>query len=221
MEPRNRLHQNQPRLQHCYAETMARRLKGMGQAKYANGFEVTLHPETLRLPPTWKRPKRVFVNSMSDLFHKDVSVSFIQDVFGIMREASQHQFQVLTKRSERMLELSQDLPWPKNIWLGVTVESEEYLYRVDHLRQTPAAIKFISFEPLLGPINGFEPDGIHWVIVGGETGPGARSMERKWPNQIRKASVAAKVPFFFKKWGGFRDQRGNLLNGRVWHQLPG
>ncbi len=206
---------------HCYAEKMAYRLQGMGQAKYVNGFEVTLHPEVLDKPLMWRKPSRVFVNSMSDLFHEEVPKKFIRKVFKVMGEAGHHQFQVLTKRSERMAELAADLPWTDNIWMGVTVENQKYLHRIDHLRQTPAATKFISFEPLLGPVSDFDPAGIDWVIVGGESGPGARPMEEEWVTEIRDKCVDAGVAFFFKQWGGRNKKAaGCLLDGRVWNEYP-
>ena len=206
---------------HCYAGKMAYRLPGMGQAKYVKGFDVTLHPEVLDKPLMWRKPSRIFVNSMSDLFHKEVPKKFIHKVFKVMGEASQHQFQVLTKRSERMAELAPDLPWTDNIWMGVTVEEQKYLHRIDHLRQTPAATKFISFEPLLGPVSDFDPTGIHWVIVGGEFCPGARPMEQEWVSEIRDKCVDAGVAFFFKQWGGRKKMAARcLLDGRVWNEYP-
>jgi protein gp37 len=206
---------------HCYAEKMARRLRGMGQEKYANGFEVTLHPEVLEKPLMWRKPKRIFVNSMSDLFHDEVPTKFIQDVFRVMREAKQHQFQVLTKRSEKLAELAPSLTWADNIWMGVTIETKKYLYRIEHLLETPAAIKFISFEPLLGSVGIFNPKGIDWVIVGGESGPGARPMKKKWAREVRDKCIVCKVAFFFKQWGG-RHKKGAscLLDDRIWNEYP-
>jgi protein gp37 len=200
---------------------MAHRLQAMGQVKYQHGFKVAIHPTHLEKPLEWKKPTRIFVNSMSDLFHKKVPVKFIQDVFKVMKKAEQHQFQVLTKRSKRMTELAPNLPWPKNVWMGVTVEAEKFLYRIDRLLETSAAIKFISFEPLLGPVNNFDPAGIDWVIVGGESGPGARPMEEKWVTEIRDKCLDAKVAFFFKQWGG-RNKKvtGRLLDGRIWDEYP-
>jgi protein gp37 len=206
---------------HCYAEKMAYRLQGMGQAKYVNGFEVTLHPDIMDKPLMWRKPSRVFVNSMSDLFHEEVPKKFVRKVFKVMGEAGQHQFQVLTKRSERMAELSPDLPWADNIWVGVTVEKGKYLHRIDHLLETPASIKFVSLEPLLGALPGFSPACLDWVIVGGESGPGARHMEAEWVTEIRDKCVDAGVAFFFKQWGGRNKKTaGCLLDGRMWNEYP-
>jgi len=205
----------------CYAERMALRLQGMGQANYARGFRVTLHPHALRLPLSWKRPQMVFVNSMSDLFHEEVPLDFIQQVFAIMREADWHTYQVLTKRSERLLELDSRLSWPPHVWMGVTVESADYAYRADHLRQTHAAIKFLSLEPLLGPISHLDLKDIDWVVVGGESGPGARPMKAEWVTAIRDKCLKAEVPFFFKQWGGVNKKKaGRLLEGRTWDEMP-
>lgn len=191
---------------HCYAERMARRLKAMGQPRYANGFEVTLHPDLLDRPLTWKKPSTVFVNSMSDLFHKMVPLDFIQRVFGIMTHAHWHTFQVLTKRSARLCELNAYLGWAESIWMGVSIETQEYTFRIEHLRQTDARVKFLSLEPLLSPVPNLDLTGIDWVIVGGESGPGARRMQTEWVIDIRDQCCEAKVPFFFKQWGGvFRD----------------
>jgi protein gp37 len=200
---------------------MARRLQAMGQPNYRNGFEVTLHSHMLELPLRWKQPRTVFVNSMSDLFHKDVPVEFIRQVFDVMGRAPQHRFQVLTKRSERLAKLSGELPWPSNVWMGVTVESNEYVWRIDHLRQTGASIKFISFEPLLGAIAAASLEGIDWVIAGGESGPGARPMNYDWVVSIRDQCLAAGVPFFFKQWGGVNKKaNGRTLDGRMWGEVP-
>lgn len=206
---------------HCYAERMARRLQAMGQPNYGNGFRLALHPHVLHLPLGWKKPRMIFVNSMSDLFHRDVPTEFILRVFEVMRQAHWHTFQVLTKRSERMAELSPMLPWPANVWLGVTVESPEYRFRIGHLRRTDARVKFLSLEPLLGPLPGLDLTGIDWVIVGGESGPGARPMQEQWVVDIRDQCRASQVPFFFKQWGGVRRKRaGRLLQGRTWDGMP-
>lgn len=206
----------------CYAERLSHRLQAMGNYNYRNDFEVTLQEQMLRLPFSWKRPHRVFVNSMSDLFHEEVPVEYIARVFEVMREAHWHQFQVLTKRAERLQQLAPSLPWPGNIWIGVSVETKPYLYRLDHLRCTPAAIKFISFEPLLESLGAVDLHGINWVIVGGESGPGARPMERSWAVEILQACRRAGVPFFFKQWGGTNKKRaGRLLDGRTWDEAPG
>jgi protein gp37 len=211
-----------PGCKHCYAERMANRLKAMGQRNYANGFDLTLQPHMLELPLKWRQPCRVFVNSMSDLFHRDVPVSYVTEVFDVMRRAHWHQYQVLTKRSERLRELAPQLPWAPQIWMGVSVESDKYLYRIDDLRQTGAHIKFLSLEPLLGPLPGLNLRGIDWVIVGGESGPGARPMHPDWVREIRDRCIRADVPFFFKQWGGpVKSRTGRLLDGRTWDEMPG
>ena len=210
-----------PGCQHCYAERMALRLQSMGQPHYANGFKLTLHEDSLELPLRWKRPQTIFVNSMSDLFHKDVPLGFIQKMFDVMNRASWHRFQVLTKRSDRLLELSPRLQWAPNIWMGVSVEKEDYLFRIAELRKTPAKIKFLSLEPLLGPLPNLKLRGINWVIVGGESGPGARPMDPEWAFDIRDQCQAAGVAFFFKQWGGIRKKTtGRLLEGRTWDEMP-
>ncbi len=192
-----------PGCKNCYAEKMAIRLKAMGQPNYRNGFELTLHDHALDTPRKWKSPKTVFVNSMSDVFHKDVPLGFIQEVFRTMRETPQHRYQVLTKRSERLAELSRHLPWPPNVWMGVSVESSKYAWRIDHLRAVPAKVRFLSLEPLLGPLEPWRLNlrGIHWVIVGGESGPGARKMELRWAKLILHQCWASGVPLFVKQLG--------------------
>jgi len=193
----------------------------MGVPKYADGFRLRLHESTLELPLTWKAPQRIFVNSMSDLFHEDMPLPFVQRVFDVMRRASWHTFQVLTKRSWRLLEWSPLLDWPANVWMGVSVENVQYLSRIEDLRQTGARLKFLSLEPLLGPLWGLDLRGIDWVIVGGESGPGARPMAGEWVLDIRDQCTAAHVPFFFKQWGGVRrSAAGRLLEGRVWNETP-
>lgn len=210
-----------PGCKHCYAERMARRLQGIGQSNYANGFEVTLQPHMLEAPPGWKRPRRIFVNSMSDLFHDRIPLAYIKRVFDVMGRTDWHQYQILTKRSERLLRLSPELPWPQHVWMGVSVEAQEYTFRIDHLRQTPAAVKFLSLEPLLGPLNNLDLRGIDWVIVGGESGPGARPMAQAWVVDIRDRCREAGVPFFFKQWGGvFKKKTGRELEGRTWDEMP-
>ena len=210
-----------PGCKHCYAERMANRLKAMGQKNYRDGFEVTLQPQMLELPLHWKTPRRIFVNSMSDLFHVDVPLSYIKDVFDVMSRARWHQFQVLTKRAERIEELSPKLKWQPNIWMGVSVENEEYLYRIDHLRKTGAHVKFLSLEPLLGPLPKMKLRGIDWAIVGGESGPGARPMNADWVTEIRDQCGNAGVAFFFKQWGGVQKKKaGRTLEGRKWDQMP-
>jgi len=206
---------------HCYAERLAKRLKAMGQPNYRNGFKLTLHPHVLDVPLRWRRPRSVFVNSMSDLFHKDVPFDFIRRVFDVMTRASHHRFQILTKRSQRLTELSTQLTWPENVWMGVSVESADYLPRLDDLRRTGAEIKFVSFEPLLGPIPQINLDSIDWVIVGGESGPAARPMHPDWPTNIRDQCINADVPFFFKQWGGTnRKKTGRILDGQTWNDMP-
>jgi len=210
-----------PGCKHCYAERMALRLQAMGQPKYANGFELTLHEHKLEQPLCWKKPQMIFVNSMSDLFHKDVPLEFIHRAFDVMRRASWHIFQVLTKRSSRLLELDPEIDWPTNVWMGVSVENQSYTFRIEHLRQTDAHVKFLSLEPLLGPLPGLNLRGIDWVIIGGESGPGARPMAEEWVIDIRDQCLAAHVPFFFKQWGGVhRKQAGRVLRGRIWDQVP-
>ena len=210
-----------PGCKHCYAERMAKRLQGMNHPSYTNGFRLTLHERLLELPLQWKKPRTIFVNSMSDLFHKDVPTEFILRVFETMCKAHQHRFQVLTKRPERVAELSLTLSWPENVWLGTSVESAHYFGRVNDLRHCGASVKFLSLEPLLGPLTGLELNEIGWVIVGGESGPGARPMDPSWVTEIRDICVKSNVPFFFKQWGGVQKKRaGRLLEGRTWDQMP-
>lgn len=206
---------------HCYAERLANRLQAMGQSNYLDGFKVTLQPQMLEVPLRWKSPKRIFVNSMSDLFHANVPFDYIQRVFDIMRRADWHQYQVLTKRSDRLLELTTKLNWDEQIWMGVSVESEEYVHRIDDLRKTGAAVKFLSLEPLLGPLPKLNLRGIDWVIVGGESGPGARPMDPVWATELRDQCLRANVPFFFKQWGGIQKKKtGRCLEGRTWDEMP-
>jgi len=205
----------------CYAERMAIRLQAMRQSNYTNGFEVTTHLQALNIPLRWKKPQAIFVNSMSDLFHREVPTEFILRIFDVMIEANWHRYQILTKRPGRVLELNLRLNWQPHIWMGVTVESEDYLYRIDDLRKTGAAVKFLSLEPLLGPLPKLNLKGIDWVIVGGESGPGARLMKKAWVEDIRDQCCFADVPFFFKQWGGVNKKKaGKILNGRVWNQMP-
>jgi len=210
-----------PGCKHCYAERMAKRLQAMGQPNYVNGFRLTLHENALEKPLEWKSPQMIFVNSMSDLFHKDVPIEFVQRTFNVMHQAHWHQFQVLTKRSERLLDLSPQLEWTDNIWMGVSVETEDYKFRIDDLRLTGAKIKFLSLEPLLGPLQDLNLQDINWVIVGGESGPKARPVLREWVSNIRDQCVFAKVPFFFKQWGGVKKKKaGRLLDGQLWNEMP-
>lgn len=206
---------------HCYAERMAGRLKAMGQNNYTNGFKITLHPHVLELPLKWKKQQKIFVNSMSDLFHEDISLAFITQVFEVMTKAHWHRFQVLTKRAERLAELAFSLNWPENIWIGVTVENDSCMKRVDYLRKVPAVVRFLSLEPLLGPLSNMDLTNINWVIVGGESGPGSRPMDKKWVFEIQQQCSKANVPFFFKQWGGINKKKsGRLLNGRVYSEMP-
>ncbi len=200
---------------------MAVRLKAMGQRNYRNGFKLTLHEQSLEIPLSWRKPQMIFVNSMSDLFHKEIPEDFIQRVFHVMRRAYWHQFQVLTKRADRLEQLSPRINWPKNVWMGVSVENKDYAFRIDYLRRTNAHTRFLSLEPLLGPLPNLNLHGIHWVIVGGESGPRARPIKEEWVIDIRNQCLAAKVPFFFKQWGGVKKKRaGRLLQGRTWDELP-
>jgi protein gp37 len=206
---------------HCYAERMTKRLVAMEQPNYRNGFEVTLHPHALEMPLRWKKPQVIFVNSMSDLFHEKVPLEFIQQVFAVMQRAHWHTFQVLTKRAERLNELAALLPWPDNVWMGVSVETEMYKTRIDDLRDVPASVRFLSLEPLLGDLGALNLDGIDWVIVGGESGPGARPMEEDWVLGIKQQCDQQDVPFFFKQWGGVRKKsNGRTLLGQTWDAMP-
>lgn len=207
---------------HCYAERMAKRLQAMGQERYRNGFTVRLQEDLVDLPLQWKQPRVIFVNSMSDLFHVDVPLPFIQRVFATMKRCPQHTFQVLTKRSERAAEVASTLPWPSNVWMGVSVESQAVVDRVRDLQRVPSTVRFLSVEPLIGAIEELPLEGIHWVIVGGESGPGARPMKREWVETIYRQCRRAEVPFFFKQWGGTRkDLTGRELHGRTYDEMPG
>jgi len=205
---------------HCYAEAMAKRLKAMGNPRYAHGFEVHLHEDVLDLPLSWRQPRMIFVNSMSDLFHEQVPVGFIQKVFGTIQRADWHTFQILTKRAERLAELAPKLPWPENLWVGVTVERQDCAGRIENLRTVPAAIKFVSAEPLIGPLE-IDLDGLDWLIVGGESGPRARPMDREWVRTLRDQCLREGVSFFFKQWGGVNKKRaGRVLDERTWDEFP-
>jgi protein gp37 len=200
---------------------MAKRLHAMGQANYANGFNVTMHPHALDKPLKWRKPQTIFVNSMSDLFHEDVPLDFIKRIFEVMRQADWHLFQVLTKRSERLADLAPLLDWPENVWMGVTVETADYVHRIDDLRRVSAATRFLSLEPLLGPLPDLNLDGIDWAIVGGESGPGSRPMAEAWATDLRDQCLNASVPFFFKQWGGKNKKKaGRILEGQTWDQMP-
>jgi protein gp37 len=205
----------------CYAERFSERFRGVPGHPFKQGFDLKLWPSRLELPLTWREPRVIFVNSMSDLFHEDVPTEFIQKVFQVMKQAHWHTFQILTKRSERLAKLSARLPWAPNIWMGVSVETEHFSFRIDHLRKTGAHVKFLSLEPLLGPMPGLNLKGIDWVIVGGESGPKARPMDGSWVLEIKRQCIKAKVPFFFKQWGGvWKKRNGRLLEGRTWDQMP-
>ena len=222
--------QTSPGCDHCYALTLAKRLKAMGNPKYqvdgsprtsGPGFGVTLHEDSLELPRRWAAPRLIFVNSMSDLFHQKVPVAFVERVFTVMAETPWHTYQLLTKRSKRLAEVSSGLPWPENVWIGVSIESAAYRFRVDHLRQVPVATRFLSIEPLICPVGELDLEGIHWVIVGGESGPGARPVAYEWIADIRDQCVAARVPFFFKQWGGRTPKAGGrVLDGEMWDEMP-
>lgn len=206
---------------HCYAERMAKRLKAMGSPRYTNGFRVTLHDDLIELPRRWKSPRLVFVNSMSDLFHEEVPEEFIRRVFEVMADCPQHTFQVLTKRSARLREIGPRLPWTTNIWMGVSVEDARVLDRIDDLRETPALVRFLSCEPLIGPLSNLNLEGIHWLIAGGESGPKSRPMDGDWVRDLRDQCVHSKVAFFFKQWGGTRkDLTGRQLDGLTFDEFP-
>ena len=206
---------------HCYAEKMAHRLKAMGVKKYEDGFKLCLHPETLSEPFLWKKPRMVFVNSMSDMFHEDIPLEYIQRVFKIMNDNPIHTFQVLTKRSNLLLEYARYLSWTKNIWMGVTVESDLRIERIHDLVKTPSSVKFLSCEPLLSSLPSLPLEGIDWVIVGGESGPGARTMQKAWVEDIQLQCRDVNIPFFFKQWGGANKKAaGRLLNGSVYSEMP-
>lgn len=210
-----------PGCKYCYAERMAERLRAMGQPNYRNGFELTLQPQMLELPLRWKKPQTIFVNSMSDLFHKDVPLEYVQRVFDVMRRAHWHRFQVLTKRADRLAALNPEIDWPENVWMGVSVENTDYLHRIDDLRTTGARVKFLSLEPLLGPLKELDLTHIDWVIVGGESGHCARPMDPAWVTDIRDQCAKAGVAFFFKQWGGKNKKKaGRLLDGRTWDAMP-
>jgi protein gp37 len=210
-----------PGCKNCYAERMAKRLKAMGSENYENGFKLATHDHVVNLPLQWRKPQVIFVNSMSDLFHKNVSLDFILKVFETMNKAHWHIFQVLTKRSDRLLELNKYLPWSKNIWMGVSVENKDFTYRIKDLSKTDAATKFLSIEPLIGPINRFSLKNIDWVIVGGESGPKSRPMKEEWVTSIRDKCLKQNIPFFFKQWGGVQKKKnGRELEGRTWDEMP-
>jgi protein gp37 len=216
-----------PGCAHCYAETFAERFRGVPGHPYERGFDLQLRPERLNQPLDWRKPKLIFVNSMSDLFHEDVPDTYIRDVFSVMERADRHKFQVLTKRPERVAALAHELPWPENVWMGVSVENQRWTSRIDQLRRVPAVVRFLSCEPLLGPLK-LDLQDIHWVIVGGESGPGARPMRADWARDIRDQCLRANVPFFFKQWGAHDEhgirvgkrRAGRVLDSRTWDAMP-
>ena len=206
---------------HCYAETFAERWRGIPGHPYEQGFDLKLWPDRLEQPLKWKRPRTIFVNSMSDLFHEKIPVDYLHRVFEVMQEADWHVFQILTKRHERLSQLAAELPWPPNVWMGVTIEDERFVNRADHLREVPAAVRFISAEPLLGPLNGLRLEGIDWLIAGGESGPRHRPVEESWLLELRDRCLHDEVAFFFKQWGGHRPKSGGReLDGRTWDDMP-
>ena len=206
---------------HCYAERMAKRLKAMGAVRYIDGFRPTLHNDLIDAPRKWKRPRLIFVNSMSDLFQDAVPDAFIRSVFDTMRDCPQHTFQILTKRSDRLRTLGVSLPWPPNVWMGVSVEDARVTHRIADLAAVPAQVRFLSCEPLIGPLEKLTLDRIHWVIVGGESGPGARSMRREWVESIQRQCARKGIAFFFKQWGGVRKKAtGRELHGRTYDEMP-
>lgn len=210
-----------PGCKFCYAERMSKRLQAMGQKNYKNGFEVTLQAHMLEHPMRWRSPRRIFVNSMSDLFHSDVPLTYVERVFDVMARADWHQYQVLTKRSDRLREVNCALKWRPQIWMGVSIESEDYAFRADDLRETGAHVKFLSIEPLIGPLEKLSLRGIDWAIVGGESGPGARPVNPEWVRDLRDRCERAGVAFFFKQWGGaVKSRTGRTLDGRTWDQMP-
>lgn len=210
-----------PGCKYCYAERFAKRLKHMGKVRYENGFALTLHEDLITLPLRWRSPRKVFVNSMSDLFHPDVPLHFIQRVFETMDKAPQHLFQVLTKRGERLREIAPDLPWPQNVWMGVSIETMRYAGRADDLRTVPASVRFLSCEPLLGSLKELDISDIHWVITGGESGPTNRPVDIEWLREIRDKCIEEGTPFFFKQWGGANKKvTGRMLDGRTWDDFP-
>lgn len=205
----------------CYAERLANRLKAMGQQNYKNGFDLTLHDHMLEIPLKMKKPTTFFVNSMSDLFHKDIPIEFLKKVFSIMNQASWHEFQILTKREDILQERQSLLTWTENIWMGVTIENNDYVHRADVLRDCGAAVKFLSLEPLLGPLPNLNIDGLDWIVLGGESGPGARPIDIDWIRPVRDLCIEKKTPFFFKQWGGFNKKKnGALLDGKEWREYP-
>ena len=210
-----------PGCAHCYAKTFAERWRGVPGHPYEQGFDLRIWPERLEQPLRWRRPRMIFVNSMSDLFHERIDESYIREVFAVMTEAHWHTFQVLTKRHERLVELAPSLTWPDNIWMGVSIENRRFVHRADYLRQVDAAVRFISAEPLLGPLEGLELAGIDWLIAGGESGPGHRPVRLEWVRELRDRCESEEIAFFFKQWGGRHPKTGGReLDGRSWDEMP-
>jgi protein gp37 len=219
--PATGCHKVSPGCAHCYAETFAERWRGVPNHPYEQGFDLKLWPNRLDIPLRWRRPRLIFVNSMSDLFHEDIPDAFVAEVFDVMRQAHWHTFQVLTKRHERLAELAPMLPWSPNVWVGVTIENRRFVHRAAYLREVPAAVRFISAEPLLGPLEGLDLTGVDWLIAGGESGPRHRLVREEWVVELRDRCLAEGVAFFFKQWGGLRSKSGGrLLEGRTWDQMP-
>lgn len=205
----------------CYAEKFATRLQAMGNKHYIKGFDVNIHEDLLDIPLKWKKPRIVFVNSMSDLFHEEIPLWFLENIFDVMSISKSHTFQVLTKRVDKLIEIDGLIKWPSNVWMGVSVENEDYTFRIEKLKMCGARIKFVSFEPLLGPISIFNLDEIDWVIAGGESGPKARKINYEWVKGIRDRCINYGVPFFFKQWGGKNKKRnGRILDGKLWNEMP-
>lgn len=210
-----------PGCKHCYAERFANRLQAMGNGRYAQGFRLTIHPDSFQKPLEWKKPRMIFINSMSDLLHENVDLEVIHQIFQVMERACWHKFQVLTKRASRLEEVERKLTWPSNLWMGVSVENADYKMRIDELRETSAPVKFLSIEPLIGAVGELNLTNINWVIVGGESGPKARPLDKQWVRNIRDQCIDQRVPFFFKQWGGRNKKAaGRVLDGRTWNEFP-
>ncbi len=214
-------HQVSPGCAHCYAKTFAERWRGIAGHPYEQGFDLRLWPDRIEQPLKWKKPRTIFVNSMSDLFHESIPLDFISRVFDVMVAADQHVFQILTKRQDRLVQVASELPWPPNVWMGVSIENRRFVDRAERLREVPAAVRFISAEPLLGPLEGLDLAGIHWVIAGGESGPRNRPVRAAWVRALLEQCARADVPFFFKQWGGRTPKAGGRdLDGRTWDEMP-
>jgi len=210
-----------PGCAHCYAKTFAERFRGVPGHPYEQGFDLRVWPERLEQPLKWKRPRVIFVNSMSDVFHERIPDDYVREIFAVMEAADWHTFQVLTKRHERMAELAPTLPWPRNVWMGVSIENRRFVHRANYLREVDAAVRFISAEPLLGPLEGLDLEDIHWLIAGGESGPRHRPMRIEWVRELRDRSLEEDLAFFFKQWGGRHPKSGGrVLDGRTWDEIP-